>query len=60
MTWTSRWAVHTRRVQPGVEGDTARLDELLRELWEPFAVTWADGCFVYHLRRIETTKDNKK
>ncbi len=58
--WTTRWEVMTRRVQPGVVGDVSRLDELLQELWEPFAVTWGDGCFVYHLRRMTTTKDKKE
>lgn len=59
MTWTSRWNVTTIGVQPGVAGDKTRLDNALKELWEPYAVTWGDGRFVYHLRRIETTKDKK-
>lgn len=59
MTWTTRWETRTVKVQPGVGGDGIRLDETLQELWEPFAVTWGDGCFVYHLRRLLTTKDKK-
>lgn len=60
MTWLSRWKICTCKVQPGVEDDWNRLEELLQELWEPFTVTWADHCFVYHLRKMGTTKETKK
>lgn len=50
--WVSRWEVTTVRVQPGVASDPARLDSYLQLMWEPFSVTWGDGCFVYHLRRM--------
>lgn len=55
--WISRWEVKTVRVQPGVAGDKTHLDDMLQELWEPFAVTWGDGCFVYHLRKMITAKE---
>ena len=48
------WTVQTARVQPGVAGDIIKLNEILAEHWEPFAVTWGDGCFVYHLRQLNT------
>lgn len=59
MAWITRWEVTAIRVQPGVQSDKTRLDETLQELWEPFAVTWGDGVFVYHLRRLTTIRDRK-
>lgn len=58
--WISRWEVITVRVQPGVASDKTRLDGFLQLLWEPFSVTWGDGCFVYHLRRMTTSKEKKE
>lgn len=52
-----RWETRTCRVQPGVGNDQTRLDILLKDFWEPFAVTWGDGCFVYHLRRLTPVVD---
>ena len=58
--WASHWEVTTVRVQPGVVSDKTRLDDFLQLLWEPFSVTWGDGCFVYHLKRMTTEKEPKK
>lgn len=53
------WTVQTARVQPGVGLDLVRLNEALAEHWEPFAVTWGDGCFVYHLRQLNNAPKKK-
>lgn len=58
--WVDRWEVITVRVQPGVVSDPIRLDGFLQLLWEPFAVTWGDGTFIYHLRRMVSSKEVKK
>jgi hypothetical protein len=50
------WEINTIGVQPGVASDKARLNKTLMENWEPFAVTWGDGTFVYHLRRLTDTE----
>lgn len=55
--WISRWETRTVTVQPGVTSDKVNLDEVLQELWEPFAVTWDGSVFDYHLRRMTTTKE---
>lgn len=46
-----RWAVRINHVQLGVSVDLESLQELLAEGWEPFAVTWDDNAWDYHLRR---------
>ena len=53
------WTVKAIKVQPGVVGDMARLNDVLSEHWEPFAVTWGDGCFVYHLRQLNNAPKTK-
>lgn len=55
--WISRWEIKIVTVQPGVREDKTGLDEVLQELWEPFAVTWDGRVFDYHLRRMITTKE---
>lgn len=57
MTWTSRWEYKMVSVQPGTKSDSNKLDEILQELWEPYAVTWDGHMFDHHLRRITTDRD---
>lgn len=61
MAWLDRWEYKSAAVQPGVAGDLSRLESILVEGgWEPYAVTWGDGRFVHHLRRMVTRKEEKK
>ncbi len=59
MAWITYWAVKTVSVQPGVINDKYNLEEALKDFWEPFAVTWGDGRFVYHLRKWTEEKEKK-
>lgn len=61
MAWLERWETKTVGVQPGVLGDLNTLEGVLvNGGWEPYAVTWGDGKFVYHLRRMVTCKEEKE
>lgn len=59
MAWITHWETKIVTVQPRVEEDKTHLDEVLKELWEPFAVTWNGVVFHYHLRRTVTINDRK-
>lgn len=45
------WEYKMVAVQPGAKGDKERLNEILLEGWEPYAVTWDGNVWDHHLRR---------
>ena len=45
------WEYRLITVQPGVKKDLEYFEEILKENWEPYAVTWDGSSFDHHLRR---------
>lgn len=46
------WEITKSIIQSGVKEDKERLESLLSEGWEPFAVTGLGYDYVYHFRRL--------
>jgi hypothetical protein len=45
------WEYKMVTVQPAVQSDREKLDNVLKEGWEPYAVTWDGHVWDHHLRR---------